>query len=127
VVAFRPSDTCLLIADDNIGFREAVVEIVEPYFHTIAVPSGEEAIQVVKSTRVHVALFDVHMEVLSGLDAIRWLRERGVELPCILMSADLTEEIECQAQELDTFSVLRKPVRRGELLDIIHSALEQST
>ncbi len=125
MVAIRSTDTCLLIADDNDAFREAVVNIVEPFFQTIAVPSGEQAIRVVETMRVHVALFDFHMDVLSGLDAIRWLREHQVDLPCILMSADLTDEIESQAIELETFSVLRKPVRRDELLDTIHCALER--
>ncbi len=124
VVAIRRSDACLLIADDNDAFREAVVEIVEPFFRTIAVPSGEQAIQVVETTPVHLALFDLNMQVLSGLDAIRWLRERQLELPCILMSANVTDEIELQAQKLDTISVLRKPVRREILLDVIHLALE---
>ncbi|HWL07103.1 MAG TPA: response regulator [Planctomicrobium sp.] len=124
MVAISPSNACLLIADDDDAFRETIVDIVEPYFRTIAVPSGEQAIHVVETTPVHVALFDLHMEVLSGLDAIRWLRQHQLELPCILMSADMTEEIENQALELETFSVLRKPVRRNELLDIIHGALK---
>jgi CheY-like chemotaxis protein len=124
VRASRPAELRLLIADDDPGFRDTVVEIVSPYFETIAVSSAEAAIEVVEHTPINVALFDVHMHVLTGLDALRWLRERRLELPCILMSAQVTEEIESQAQELAAFRVLRKPPRREQLLDTIHGALE---
>lgn len=116
-------DLQLLIADDDPVFRETVLEIVEPYFPTIAVDSAERAIEVVESVPVDLALFDMHMHVLSGLDAIRWLRRRQVELPCILMSSHVTDELETQAMELNTFSVLRKPLRRDRLLEIIRLAL----
>lgn len=124
MVASRTIERCLLIADDNTAYRDTIVEILEPYFRTIAVPSAEDAIEIVESVSVHLALFDLNMHVLSGLDAIRWLRKRRLELPCILMSADITDQIEYEASELETFCVLRKPVGRTELLDTIHCALE---
>jgi len=114
----------LLIADDDRAFRGTVVEILSPYFNVIDVPSGEEAIQVVETTLVDLALFDLNMDLLSGLDAIRWVREHQLEIPCILMSSEVTLEIEVLARELDTFSVIRKPPRRAHLLDTIHCALE---
>jgi len=116
--------TRLLIADDDRAFRGTVVEILSPYFQVIDVPSGEEAIQVVENMSVDLALFDLNMNLLTGLDAIRWVREHQLEIPCILMSSEVTLEIEIQARELDTFSVIRKPPRRAHLLDTIHCALE---
>ena len=117
-------DACLLIADDDPGFRETVVEIVEPYFETIAVPSGEDAIEIFENRLVDLALFDMNMNLVSGLDAIRWIRDRHLVVPCILMSSDVTDELEQQAQELETFTVLRKPPGRTQLLDTIRCALE---
>lgn len=114
----------LLIADDDRAFRNTVVEILSPHFKVIDVPSGEEAIQVVERTVVDLALFDLNMDLLSGLDAIRWVREHQLEIPCILMSSEVTLEIETRARELDTFSVIRKPPRLAHLLDTIHCALE---
>lgn len=100
------------------------MEIVEPYFETIAVPSGEAAIEVIERRLVSVGLFDMHMPVLTGLDVIRRVRQLCEDLPCILMSADLTSELELQARRLDAVSVLRKPLTRKQLLDTIHCALE---
>lgn len=114
----------LLIADDDCALRETVVEILQPYFQTIAVPSGEAAIEVVESREIDVALFDLHMRELSGLDVIRRVHQLFADLPCILMSADVTSAVEQEARALETFSVLRKPLTRQQLLDTIHCALE---
>ncbi|WP_437185982.1 response regulator [Planctomicrobium sp. SH668] len=124
MVAGRRESARLLLADDDVAFRQTVAAILSPYFEVIQVPSGEQAIDVVRTTPVDLALFDMNMEILTGLDAIRWFREHHLELPCILMSSDVTAEIEIQARELETFSVIRKPPRRAHLLDTIHCALE---
>jgi len=114
----------LLIADDDRAFRETVIELLQPHFQAIGVDSGEQAIEVVESTNVDLVIFDMHMHVMSGLDAIRWLKQHDVDLPCILLTSDLSEEIESQAYELETFRVLRKPPRRQHLIDTIQGALK---
>lgn len=114
----------LLIADDDVALRDTLVEMVQPYVQPIAVGSAEAAIEVMGTTVVDVALFDMNMSVLTGLDAIRWLRAHRLTLPCILMSAHVTAELETHAQQLAAFSVLRKPLGRTQLLDTIHCALE---
>ncbi|QDT34924.1 response regulator [Thalassoglobus polymorphus] len=114
----------LLIADDDQAFRETVVEILEPHFPMVAVESGERAIEVVETIQVDVVILDMHMHVMTGLDTLRWLKERYRELPCILMSSDVSEELETQAYDLNAFRVLRKPPRRQHLIDIIHRAVK---
>lgn len=114
----------LLIADDDRAFRETVIELLQPHFQTIGVDSGEQAIEVVETTEVDLAIFDLHMHVMSGLDAIRWLKQHGVDLPCILLTSDVSEEIESQAYDLETFRVLRKPPQRQHLIDTIQRALK---
>lgn len=114
----------LLIADDDKAFRETVIELLQPHFPTIAVESGEQAIQVVEAGRVDVVILDMHMHLMTGLDTIRWIKQHYHSLPCILMSSDISDELEAEAYDLETFRVLRKPPRRQYLLDTIHRALE---
>ncbi|MCA9081521.1 MAG: response regulator [Planctomycetaceae bacterium] len=117
-------DVQLLIADDDQGFRETVVGLLEPHFQTIAVESGERAIEVVESIPIDIALLDMHMHLLTGLDTMRILRDLLGPLPCILMSSAVTAELEDAAEDLHIFSVLRKPPTRQLLLDTIHGALQ---
>ena len=118
------SDFQLLIADDDPNFRITVVEILQPHFKTIAVESGEQALDIVHNESVDLVLLDMHMHLLTGLDTIRKLRDLELDLPCILMSSQVTSEMEQEASSLDTFSVLRKPPRKRELIDTIQCALK---
>ncbi|MEW4487896.1 response regulator [Thalassoglobus sp. JC818] len=114
----------LLVADDDCAFRETVLELLEPHFQTIAVECAEHAIEVVSTTSIDVVILDMHMHVMTGLEAIRWLREHQSRLPCILMTSDLSRELEAEAYGLEAFSVLRKPPRAQHLIDTINCALE---
>ena len=73
MVANVPS---LLITDDDYDFRETLRGVFEPRgFHTLTAGDGEEALEILKHETVHLALFDMHMPRLSGLDAIRRLKQ----------------------------------------------------
>lgn len=114
----------LLIADDDNDFRRAVCEIFAPFFRLIEAESGEEAIELVAREEVHLALFDMHMKQLTGLDALRQLRALQIAAPCILITADYTEELRGDAEQAAAFSVLRKPVTRRDLVTTVARAVE---
>ncbi|MFO0914449.1 MAG: response regulator [Pirellulales bacterium] len=112
----------LLITDDDRDFRETLQGVFEPLgFQTHLAGDGEEALEIVAHTIVHVALFDMHMPRLTGLETIERLREMGRDLPCILISANLTDEIRQRAQ---AFRVLSKPVRVHEVRATVAAAIE---
>lgn len=127
MVCSTEHDVRLLLADDDDGFRETICEILEPHFDVIAVRSGEEAIDVVERHVVHVALFDVHMHAMSGVDAVRAARRIRADLPCILITSDVTDYLRQQARLARAFSVLSKPPGKRELLATIDAALWDSS
>ena len=102
----------LLIADDDRDFRESLGEVFERRgYSTRLAADGREAVEIVqKSRELHLVILDVHMPRLTGLQALEEIRQMFEKaLPCILMSAQLDEEIVRQAQQLETTSVLSKP------------------
>src|SRR5262245_40908873 len=82
----------ILITDDDDDARDALREIVEPEgFRTLMASSGEEALEIVHEEPVHLALLDMHMKTLTGLETIQLVRQFNALLPCILVTADATE------------------------------------
>jgi len=114
----------LLIADDDSGFRETLQSVFEPYFVIIVVESGEEAIEMAESMQIDIALLDMHMRVLTGLDTLRILKSLNVTAPCILITADATEALREDARNAEAHSVLAKPVTKGELVSAVSTAIE---
>jgi CheY-like chemotaxis protein len=113
----------LLIADDDRAFRETLVEIFAPHFATVVAESGEEALEVFQQTPVDIALLDMYMHELTGLETLRLLKKQA-NVPCILITADATEELCRDASRADAFRVLHKPVRRTELVATVSAAID---
>ena len=112
----------LLISDDDRDFRETLRAVFEDRgFSTILASDGEEAVHIVSEKSIHVVLIDMHMPKLTGLEAIRRIKERKEAVPCILISAGLTESIRRQADR--AFSLLEKPVSFSRLTRTVDSAM----
>jgi DNA-binding NtrC family response regulator len=114
----------VLITDDDQGCRQALRDIMEPEgFRTLLASSGEEALEIVREEPVHVALFDVNMPKLSGLETLELVRQINSILPCILMTADRTEALMKQALRAHAYSVIAKPVSKHIVLYTVVRAL----
>ena len=114
----------VLITDDDRESRETLRDIVEPQgFRTLLAASGEETIEIVQHERVHLVLLDMNMPTLTGLETIRLVRQVNAVLPCILVTADATEELIRQALLLHAYSVIPKPVSKNVVLYTVVRAL----
>ena len=117
----------LLITDDDPGFRETLRVIFEPKgFRTLLAGDGEEALRIVHHETVHVALLDMHMPRLTGLETLRILKEYRAMLPCILLSAQLDELIVEQARQAHAYLVLSKTVTVGQITNAVRQALHRT-
>ena len=117
-------DYSILITDDDRGCREALRDIFEPEgFRTLLAESGEEAIDIVHEEPVHLALLDMHMPRLTGLETLELVRQVNAVLPCILVTADATEGLMRQAFRARVYSVIPKPVSKNVVLYTVVKAI----
>jgi len=107
----------VLIADDDDYCRETLRDIVEPEgYRAIMASSGEEALDIIQEEPIHLALFDVQMPRLTGLEAVELVHRINALLPCILVTANATQEVIRQAFQVRAYSVIPKPVSKHLLL-----------
>jgi two-component system chemotaxis response regulator CheY len=114
----------ILITDDDGGCREALRAIMEPEgYRTLLASSGEEALDIAHEVPVHLALLDMHMPRLTGLETLQLLRQDHASLPCILVTADASEQLMRQAYQARAYSVIPKPVSKNVVLYTVVRAL----
>jgi CheY-like chemotaxis protein len=119
----RTKPYSILITDDDRGCREALQSIVESEgFPTRLAACGEEALEIVREEPVHLAFLDMNMPTLSGLETLQMLRQIHT-IPCVLITADVTEWLMRQALRAQAFSVLAKPVSKNLVLYTVVRAL----
>lgn len=121
------SHPSILITDDDRELRETLAEVLEPQgFRTLLAENGEQALRLVRVEPVHVALMDMHMPRLTGLETIRLVKQIRALLPCILMSAKADERLVQQAQQAQAFTVLPKPLSGRTIVQTVSFALRRN-
>jgi two-component system chemotaxis response regulator CheY len=115
---FSPS---LLITDDDRAWRETLRDVFQPRgFRTLLAADGEEALRIVECDEIHLVLIDMHMPRLSGLEAIRRIKQFRSRIPCILISGQLDDELR---RHDDPFRVLSKPISFQQVTETVGDAL----
>lgn len=116
----------ILITDDDPGCRESLQDIMaERGFHTFLASSGEEAVDIVRQEEIHLALLDMHMPTLTGLETLLLVRQIKAILPCILVTADADPGLMRQAFQARVYSVIPKPFTKNVVVYTVGRALVQ--
>jgi CheY-like chemotaxis protein len=116
----------ILIADDEPAVREVLTRILRDAdpLHTVeTVANGVEALSAVFWRRPHLALLDINMPVMNGLDVLRQIRTVDPKLPVILMSGSVSEEAMAAAIKYGVLAVVPKPFEMKQILTLVSAAL----
>ena len=113
----------ILVADDepHIG-RIIKMKLEQGPFRVTLAYDGQEALDVVKSEDpVELALLDLMMPKLSGLDVLREIRSQDQfkSLPCIILTAGGDAKHERDALELGATHFLTKPFSPKKLYALV--------
>ncbi|MFW6050577.1 MAG: response regulator [Myxococcota bacterium] len=68
---------------------------------------------------------DVQMPDVGGVDLLAWLRNQGLHVPVILVTAYPHDELAERAERLGAFEVLPKPFLMDRLYQLVTQALEE--
>lgn len=103
--------TAVLIVDDNVPLAEDLAEILaDAGFRTETASSGEAAIRRMLRGGIDVLLVDLRMPGMSGVETLLRIRERGIGVPAIAMSAYTDEAIHARGTEAGVRAVIEKPI-----------------
>ena len=113
----------ILIAEDETIIRLDLRELLERAGYEVVAEAhdGEEAVELARSAEPDLALLDVKMPRLDGIEAARRiLDERAI--PIVMVTAYGEEELVARAVEAGVFGYLVKPFRESDLLPAIATA-----
>jgi|SRR5690348_2897959 len=115
----------ILVAEDNPTNQRVTELILESGGHVpTIVNSGEAALDALEQGGFHLALFDMSMPGVSGLEALKLYKfSTQKPIPVIVLSANVTTEAIAQCQAAGAAEFVAKPVRPSVLLDAIERHL----
>lgn len=116
----------ILLIDDDQPFRRALRLYLENCgFRCLEANDGLEALSLFdRGLNVDLIVSDYHMPIINGLNLLKALsyRENGQNVRVILLSGNMTENMEDEAKHAGAFEVLTKPYDHQELLALVSRA-----
>jgi AmiR/NasT family two-component response regulator len=113
----------VLIAEDETIIRLDLKELLERAGFDVCAEArdGIEAVELARSEEPDVAVLDVKMPRLDGIEAARRILDER-PIPIVMLTAYGQEELVSRAVEAGVFGYLVKPFREQDLLPAIHTA-----
>ena len=123
-IAESPGPLRILIAEDETIIRLDLRSLLETAGFEVCAEArdGQEAVELARSTAPDLAVLDVKMPRLDGIDAARAILEER-PIPIVMLTAYGQDELVARAVEAGVFGYLVKPFREGDLLPAIRTAL----
>jgi DNA-binding NtrC family response regulator len=126
MAAAKPPSIRLLIVDDDEDLRRTLARRFERQGMSVAeAGSGEEAVALAARNRYDVALLDLHLPGMTGIDVLAQLKESQPELEALLLTAHGSIETAIQALKRGAYDYLTKPFQLSELEVHIQKAYEK--
>ena len=118
----------ILIIDDEKSIRNTLKEILE--FEKYAVDEAEDgmaALKLLKQNDYDVALCDIKMPKMDGVEVLKKFNELGKQTEFIMVSAHGSIETAVEATKMGAFDFIPKPPDLNRLLVSVRNAMDKSS
>jgi CheY-like chemotaxis protein len=114
----------ILLAEDNLVNQRLAFRLLEKKGHTVVVAhNGREALTILERERFDLALMDVQMPEIDGLEATLRIRQQeratGLHLPIIAMTAHAMKGDRERCLEVGMDGYISKPIQPAELFKVM--------
>jgi len=119
------TDIRVLLVDDEEELIEYLSKrLLREGFTVRAVTSGERAVAAVEDEDFDVALVDLRMPGIDGIETQRQMKERRPHLQTVVLTGHGSLEAALKSGQQDAFRFLQKPVDHDDLIRAILEAAE---
>lgn len=115
-----------LVIDDERNVRLLIEKFLEGY-NVEAIVSAEEALQSIleKGKSYDLIISDIKLPGKSGLELVRTLRSKAIDIPILIISAYIKPEILSELFKYERIDFLSKPFTKDELLEKVKKLIEE--
>ena len=118
----------LLIVDDEFFVAEGIANTLRyenlEIDEVFSAYSAQMAQEIMEKEEISILITDVEMPGPSGMDLLRWVKEKNFNIKTILLTGHKKFEYAYEAVELGVLSYLVKPVNKEKLKSILTEAIE---
>jgi signal transduction histidine kinase len=117
----------LLIVDDEDGPRQSLRVIFKDDYDLLMAPDGATAIQLAQQHRIDVAVCDIRMAGMSGIEVLERLKYVDPSIEVVMMTAFETTDTMRQALRLRACDYINKPFDIASMRAAVRNAMQRRT
>jgi CheY-like chemotaxis protein len=112
------------VVDDDERCRRLVGDVAAHHGHRVELfPNGQQVIDRIQQQEPDLLIVDIHMPGMTGLDVLRWVRERALRLPVVAMTTSMMPSQRSELAQAGFATYLSKPLSLVELGEVIKEQL----
>jgi DNA-binding NtrC family response regulator len=118
----------VLLVDDETDFLDILMKrLRKRKLRLFGANSGEDALRIVKETPLDVAVLDVKMPGMSGIEMLKEIKKINPLVEVIMLTGHANVEVALEGMELGAFDYLMKPVDIDDLLYKLQDAYKKKS
>jgi DNA-binding NtrC family response regulator len=122
----KSSDATILVVDDDPDIREVLRDRLESLdYRVLTASGGKEGLDLLEKQSPQIALLDIEMPDMSGLEVLKEIRARAMDLTVVMITAYGTIERAVQAMKEGAYDFIPKPFDPEHIALIVQKALER--
>jgi len=118
----------ILLVDDRLEEIETIKDIFEQKGYKISLArDGMEAIKKVEQDGFNIAMIDIKMPVINGMEILGKIKQIKPQLPVVMITGYEVEELVKETLKINAYTCLRKPFDFQEVLRVINEVRRGET
>src|SRR2546422_7707674 len=117
----------ILVVDDEENIRHTLRGVLaDEGFEVLEAPDGRRALELLRHAAPRLAIVDVWMPEMDGIELVERMRNQAPGVPIIVISGHGTIETAVRVIRLGAFDFLEKPFQLDTLLRVVNRALGET-
>jgi EAL domain-containing protein (putative c-di-GMP-specific phosphodiesterase class I)/FixJ family two-component response regulator len=122
--ATAPAQGRVLVVDDDDDMRQGVSSVLrDEGLEVLEAREGRAALDLAEASELDVVVSDINMPCMTGIDLLKEIRSRDIDVPVILLTAAPRVDSASTAVQYGAYRYLGKPVDAQELIDVVQLAI----
>ena len=115
----------ILVVDDDESMRYLVQsKLSADGFQVTVAGSGAHALQILQThKKFDLIITDLHMPLKGGFEIVRFMKERNISVPVIIVTGVADRATIMVAAQLGVQDILVKPIRQADLMKVVRNKL----
>lgn len=115
----------ILVVDDELGPRESLKMILNPYYNVYTADRGAQAVEMLKQLPVDLVTVDLKMPGFSGISVLERVKQHDPDIEAIIITGYGSLDTAIEGLRLGAFDYISKPFDVNHILALVRRGLER--